>query len=218
MLPAPQPPGDPFEENADPSPSTNAPPAPTGQTTHLTVSDRQGNVVSYTFTIEQIGGSGIVAPRTGMLLNNELTDFNFAPGTANSPEPGKRPRSSMAPTLVLKEGKPYLSLGSPGGSTIITTVLQVLLERVDLGKPGLPEAIAAPRVNNRNTPSLSAEVAFLDTPEADALEALGWTLPTAPDPFIGLVAGIEFLPNGQTVAAAEATRRGGGAAAVVRPG
>ena len=70
-------------------------------TTHLTVADRWGNVVSYTFTIEAIGGSGIVVPGRGFLLNNELTDFNFQTGTANSPDGGKRPRSSMAPTIVL---------------------------------------------------------------------------------------------------------------------
>jgi gamma-glutamyltranspeptidase/glutathione hydrolase len=106
-------------------------------TTHLTVSDRFGNVVSYTFTIEQIGGSGIVVPGYGFLLNNELTDFNFVPSVppgANDPAGGKRPRSSMAPTIVLKGGKPVVALGSPGGATIITTVLQLLLDRLDLGE------------------------------------------------------------------------------------
>jgi gamma-glutamyltranspeptidase/glutathione hydrolase len=218
----PQPPGDPFAENADPSPSTGAPPRPavtaarSGSTTHLTVSDREGNVVSYTFTIEQTGGSGIVVPGRGFLLNNELTDFEFEPGKPNSPEPGKRPRSSIAPTIVLQRGKPLLAVGSPGGATIITTVLQVLLERLDLGA-SLPQAIAAPRVSNRNGATTEAEPAFLRTPEAAALTGRGWKLAEpAAGPEIGAVTGIEFLRRGRTLAAAEPERRGGGAAAVVR--
>jgi len=218
----PQPPGDPFAENGDPSPSNNAPPASVtsarnGSTTHLTVSDREGNVVSYTFTIEQTGGSGMVVPGRGFLLNNELTDFEFEPGKPNSPEPGKRPRSSIAPTIVLERDRPVLALGSPGGATIITTVLQVLLERLDLGR-SLPEAIAAPRVSNRNGATTEAEPAFLRTPEAAALTGRGWKLgEPAAGPEIGAVTAIEFLRRGRTRAAAEPERRGGGAAAVVRP-
>ena len=120
-------------------------------TTHLTVSDRKGTVVSYTFTIESTGGNGIVVPGWGFLLNNELTDFNYDSLThPNRVEGGKRPRSSMSPTIVLDRGKPRLALGSPGGSTIITTVLQLLVDRLDLGAT-LPEAIAAPRATQRNT-------------------------------------------------------------------
>ena len=101
-------------------------------TTHLTVSDKWGNIVSYTFTIEQTGGSAITVPNHGFILNNELTDFEPVPGLANSPDGGKRPRSSMSPTIVTtSEGDPILALGSPGGSTIITTVLQVLLNDLD---------------------------------------------------------------------------------------
>ena len=89
-------------------------------------------MVEYTFTIEQIGGNAMVVPGRGFLLNNEMTDFNFTPtqGTApdpNMPGPNKRPRSSMAPTIVLKNGRPYLAVGSPGGATIITTVAQALM-------------------------------------------------------------------------------------------
>src|SRR6266511_2541927 len=103
-------------------------------TTHLTTSDTSGNVVSYTFTIESTGGSGLVVPGFGFLLNNELTDFNFDSTThPNRVEGGKRPRSSMAPTIVTNAGKPFLALGSPGGATIITTVLQILVDRLDLG-------------------------------------------------------------------------------------
>ena len=84
-------------------------------------------------------------PGWGFLLNNELTDFNFDSLThPNRVEGGKRPRSSMSPTIVLDDGQPFLALGSPGGSMIITTVLQILVDRLDLGAT-LPEAIAAPR-------------------------------------------------------------------------
>ena len=122
----------------------------TGSTTHLTVADADGNVVSYTFTIEQIGGNAIVVPGRGFLLNNELTDFAIDdPEAPNRVEGGKRPRSSMAPTIVQRDGEPLLALGSPGGATIITTVAQVLLDRLGRGTP-LPAAIAAPRVSDRN--------------------------------------------------------------------
>ncbi len=180
-------------------------------TTHLTVSDRFGNVVSYTFTIEQIGGSGIVVPGHGFLLNNELTDFNFVTGTANSPAGGKRPRSSMSPTIVLKDGKPVLALGSPGGASIITTVLQILLERLDLGRT-LPGAIATARISQRNSSTTQAEPAFFGTPERLALEALGEKFSSTPE--IGAATGIEFLPDGMVLAAAEPVRRGGGSALV----
>ena len=116
-------------------------------TTNLTVADKWGNVVEYTLTIEQTGGSGMVVPGHGFLLNNELTDFSTVYDAAdpNRIQPGKRPRSSMSPTIVLKDGKPFLALGSPGGSTIITTVLQMLVNRIDLGMT-IEEAIAAPRI------------------------------------------------------------------------
>jgi len=199
-LPVPVKPGDPSPFNSS--------------TTHLTVSDRFGNVVSYTFTIEQIGGSGIVVPGHGFLLNNELTDFNFVTGTANSPAGGKRPRSSMSPTIVLKDGKPILALGSPGGASIITTVLQILLERLDLGRT-LPGAIATARISQRNSSTTQAEPAFFGTPERPALEALGEKFSSTPE--IGAATGIEFLSDGMVLAAAEPVRRGGGSAMVEEP-
>jgi gamma-glutamyltranspeptidase/glutathione hydrolase len=188
-------------------------------TTNLTVTDRWGNVVEYTLTIEQTGGNGMVVPGRGFLLNNELTDFNFTPtqGTAkdpNLPAPGKRPRSSMAPTILLRHGKPFLATGSPGGASIITTVFQILLNRIDLGMT-LPEAIAAPRASQRNASPGQAEPAFLDSPEGKELTALGHTFTSTAE--IGAATGVEFLPNGQVLAAAEPVRRGGGAAAVVKP-
>ena len=184
-------------------------------TTHLTTSDRSGNVVSYTFTIESTGGSGIVVPGFGFLLNNELTDFNFDSAThPNRVEGGKRPRSSMAPTIVTREGKPFLALGSPGGATIITTVLQILLDRIDLGMT-LPQAIADPRASQRNAVNTGVEPAFLATPERTALEARGHHFANAGE--IGAAAGIEFLAGGGVLAAAEPVRRGGGSAMTELP-
>ena len=183
-------------------------------TTHLTVADRWGNIVSYTFTIEQIGGSGMVVPGRGFLLNNELTDFEPTPGLANSPGPGKRPRSSMSPTIVFSGNRPVLALGSPGGSTIITTVLQLLVNQVDFGMT-LPDAIAAPRASQRNTTLTTAEPAFLSTPEAAGLQALGQKFTSTDE--IGAATGIAFLPGGVFQAAAEPVRRGGGSAMVVHP-
>jgi gamma-glutamyltranspeptidase/glutathione hydrolase len=188
-------------------------------TTNLTVADRWGNIVEYTLTIEQTGGNAMVVPGRGFLLNNELTDFNFTPtqGSApdpNLPAPGKRPRSSMAPTILFSHGKPFLATGSPGGASIITTVFQILLNRIDLGMT-LSEAIAAPRASQRNTTTVQAEPRFLESPEAKELMALGHTFTTTPE--IGAATGVEFLPDGRVLAAAEPVRRGGGSAAVVKP-
>ena len=141
-------------------------------TTHLVVADREGTVVVLHLhdrvDRRQRRSS---SPAAGFLLNNELTDFNFdSPTHPNSAEGGKRPRSSMSPTIVLADGEPLLALGSPGGSTIITTVLQVLLDRLDLGAT-LPDAIAAPRASQRNTATTAAEPAFVASPEGQALDA-----------------------------------------------
>lgn len=189
-------------------------------TTNLTVADKWGNVVEYTLTIEQTGGSGQVVPRHGFLLNNELTDFSTVYDAAdpNRIQPGKRPRSSMSPTIVLKDGKPFMALGSPGGSTIITTVLQMVMNRIDLGM-SIEEAIAAPRATQRNGANTTAEPAFISA-YGPALTALGHTLVPAGDAFtsaaeIGAATAIEFGPGGLMTAVAEPTRRGGGAARVV---
>jgi gamma-glutamyltranspeptidase/glutathione hydrolase len=214
-------PGDPYPyDGASGTVSMKASTAVEGpSTTHLTVSDKWGNIVSYTFTIEQTGGSAITVPGYGFLLNNELTDFEPVPGLANSPDGGKRPRSSMSPTIVTRDdGTPVVALGSPGGSTIITTALQVLVDDLDFGMT-LPEAIAAPRASQRNTVATSAEPAFLNTPEAAVLESEhGQSFTSTPE--IGAATGIAFLPGGPggTVqAAAEPVRRGGGSALVENP-
>jgi gamma-glutamyltranspeptidase / glutathione hydrolase len=193
---------------------------PSHETTHLVVSDSKGTVVSYTFTIESTGGNGIVVPGRGFLLNNELTDFNYdTPGHPNQPDAGKRPRSSMSPTIVLDRGRPFLAVGSPGGSMIITTVLQVLLERLDLGAD-LPTAIARPRASQRNTATTIAEPAFLASPEAEQLKSTyghDLTSGTPPVTEIGASTGIEFLGGQRVLAAAEPVRRGGGSAMVEQP-
>jgi gamma-glutamyltranspeptidase / glutathione hydrolase len=194
---------------------TTATAAQSETTTHLVTSDKWGNVVSYTFTIESTGGAGLVVPGWGFLLNNELTDFNFDSTThPNRVEGGKRPRSSMSPTIVLKGGKPFLTLGSPGGSTIITTVLQILVDRLDQGMT-LPQAIADPRAAQRNTATTSAEPAFLASPLKTQLEARGHVFSNGGE--IGAATGIEFLPNGGVLAAAEPVRRGTGSAMVENP-
>ncbi|MDQ0850479.1 gamma-glutamyltranspeptidase/glutathione hydrolase [Arthrobacter sp. B3I9] len=190
-------------------------------TTNLTVADKWGNVVEYTLTIEQTGGSGIVVPGRGFLLNNELTDFTavYDPADPNRIEPGKRPRSSMSPTIILKDGKPFLALGSPGGSTIITTVLQTILNRVDLGM-NISEAIAAPRAAQRNSDMVTAEAGFITaygpqlTPYGHKLAAAGAPSTSAAE--IGAATAIEFRSGGRMVAAAEPVRRGGGSAMVVK--
>ncbi|GAA5174511.1 gamma-glutamyltransferase [Pseudonocardia eucalypti] len=212
-------PGDPKAPAACPAPL-----APAGaegneghNTTHLTVADAKGNVVAYTLTIEQTGGSGMVVPGRGFILNNELTDFNFVPVTAGVPDPNlagpsKRPRSSMSPTIVLDKGQPLLAVGSPGGATIITTVTQTLVNRVDLGM-SLVDAIAAPRASQRNGAKTEAEPAFLAQPERADLEARGQAFTQVKE--IGAAAGVERLPDGRWAAAAEKARRGGGSAMAV---
>jgi gamma-glutamyltranspeptidase/glutathione hydrolase len=232
-----------------------------GSTTHLSVADRWGNIVAYTFTIEQTGGNGIVVPGYGFLLNNELTDFDTASTTApNHADGGKRPRSSIAPTIVTTKGKPFLTVGSPGGASIITTVLQILVNRIDL-QMSLPDAVAAPRASQRNSATTEAEPAFQSSPEGQALLSAykeAYRLPAGNE--IGAATGIEFTNPGRGhgdhghghgdhghghhghwrnaraahhggrghdhgrpnnlgfLAVAEPTRRGGGAAAVVKTG
>ncbi|MGW6307096.1 gamma-glutamyltransferase [Streptomyces niveus] len=189
-------------------------------TTHLTTADKWGNVVAYTLTIESTGGSGITVPGRGFLLNNELTDFSFAPANPavhdpNLPGPGKRPRSSISPTIVLDDrDKPLLALGSPGGATIITTVLQTLTGHLDRGLP-LVDAIAAPRASQRNSATTELEPGLYDSPVRAQLEALGHAFTRNPE--IGATTGVQRLPDGRWLAAAEKDRRGGGSAMVVRP-
>jgi gamma-glutamyltranspeptidase/glutathione hydrolase len=188
---------------------------PSQSTTHLTVSDASGMVVSYTFTIESTGGNGIVVPGYGFLLNNELTDFTYTATTGpNRVEGGKRPRSSMAPTYIERQGRPFVALGSPGGASIITTVLQTITNRIDGGRR-LPAAIALPRASQRNAPTTQPEPGFMQR-YSSALVAppFGHAFGT-PMAEIGAVTAIEFRRRGRVTAAAEPIRRGGGNAQTV---
>jgi gamma-glutamyltranspeptidase/glutathione hydrolase len=141
-----------------------APPAREGNnTTHYSVVDRFGNAVATTTTLNFSYGVGLIAEGTGVLLNNELDDFAAKPGVpnaygltggdANAPGPGKRPLSSMSPTIVLKDDKPFLVTGSPGGSRIITTVLQVILNVIERGLP-VSQAVGDPRVHHQWSPDV----------------------------------------------------------------
>ncbi|QWB22121.1 MULTISPECIES: gamma-glutamyltransferase [Streptomyces] len=221
VLSSPVPPGDPRHPERCGSGGKAAPTTYEGDsTTHLTVADKWGNVVAYTLTIEQTGGSGITVPGRGFILNNELTDFSFTPANPavhdpNLPGPGKRPRSSISPTIVLdRHDKPVVALGSPGGATIITTVLQTLTGFVDRGLP-LVDAIAAPRASQRNAAQTELEPGLYDSDVRKQLEAIGHSFKVNPE--IGAATAVQRLPGGKWLAAAEKVRRGGGSAMVVRP-
>jgi gamma-glutamyltranspeptidase/glutathione hydrolase len=166
-------------------------------TTHYVVMDAAGNIVSYTTTVESLFGSGITVPGFGFLLNNELTDFNFPPtfGTtpgdlgANDVAPNKRPRSSMAPTLLLEDGQPFATVGSAGGSRIINAIVQTIVNMID-HKMGVQAAIDAPRISAGASGSVFCEtgpftpVAFTPEPafSSDVISALN----TLRDPSIGV--------------------------------
>ncbi len=139
--------GGPGEEGEDTNPDTN--------TTHISVVDAVGNAVALTCTIEQSFGSAVVAPGTGFLLNNELTDFS-EPGTANEPAPGKRPRSSISPTIVVQDGQPTLVVGAAGGVTIIMGSLLAVVNVVDFGL-ALDEAVDAERLDAFVPPEILLE-------------------------------------------------------------
>ncbi|MBA4784975.1 MAG: gamma-glutamyltransferase, partial [Rhizobiales bacterium] len=144
-------------------------------TSHFVIVDADGNVVSMTTTIENGFGSRLMT--NGFLLNNELTDFSFKTHEAGVPvanrvEPGKRPRSSMAPTIVMKDGKPLLAIGSPGGSQIIGYVAQALVAYIDWQMP-VEEIVAMPHLNNRfGTYELEAGTDAEDL--AEPLRSLGY--------------------------------------------
>lgn len=127
-------------------PAGDAPRYESGGTTHLSVMDKDGNMVALTQTINFFFGSGVLVPGTGIMLNDEMDDFTPKPGQSNSIEPRKRPLSSMSPMLVLKDGKPVLSIGSPGATRIISALPQILMNIVDYGM-NLQEAIDAPRIH-----------------------------------------------------------------------
>ena len=127
------------------------------ETTHFCVIDKEGNAVSLTYTLNLGFGSGVAVPEAGFLLNDEMDDFATRPGfpdsfgivqgEKNAIAPNKRPLSSMTPTIVLKENRPFLILGAPGGGRIITAVLQVMLNVIDYGMAG-QQAVDFPRIHH----------------------------------------------------------------------
>lgn len=178
-------------------------------TTHYSVLDAAGNAVSVTYTINYLFGSGLIAGRTGFFLNNEMDDFTAKPGVpngfglvqgaANAIAPGKRPLSSMTPTILTKDGKVFMITGSPGGSTIITTVLQSIVNVVDFGM-NMQAAVDAPRFHHQWLPDqISFHQGYLTPDVRAALEARGHKLVEAPgwgadeailiDPVTGMIEG-----------------------------
>ncbi|TFH43398.1 MAG: gamma-glutamyltransferase [Lysobacterales bacterium] len=162
-------------------------PYESNETTHFSIMDSAGNVVSNTYTLNFSFGTGIVAAGTGILLNNEMDDFSAKPGEpnayglvggeANAIEPGKRPLSSMSPTIVFRDGKPLFATGSPGGSRIITTTLQIIMNVID-HEMNIAAATAAPRIHHQWLPDkLRVEVGISDD-TLDLLSAMGHTIET----------------------------------------
>ncbi len=153
------------------------------ETTHASVMDAAGNAVAYTTTLNLSYGAKIIAAGTGVLLNNEMDDFSSKENTpnfygllgrrANAIEPGKRMLSSMTPTIVLKDGEPVLATGSPGGSTIITTTLQVILNVIDHGM-GVNDAVASPRFHHQWQPDRIVHEGFAFSPDTlERLQSMG---------------------------------------------
>lgn len=204
------------------------PNSPETSTIHTTVCDKDGNIVSFTNTILYIGGSGIVVPGYGFLLNNMLfrvTPVND-PDHPDYPRPNMRPLSNMSPTIVMKDGKPIVALGSPGGETIMSTILQTLINYLDFGM-SLEEAIAAPRLiqmNNDDGMTRYEEIFASEykTKEShnllEELSEMGhYFTPDKKVQGVGSVTAIEFLSDHKVRAIGEPTRRGGGAALVQYP-
>jgi len=191
-----------------------APVAPEGaNTTHYSVVDADGNAVANTYTLNLNFGVGLVAEGTGILLNDELDDFaakagapnayGLVGGDANAPGPGRRPLSSMTPTVVLKDGRPYLVTGSPGGSRIITTALQVILNVIDF-RHNIAGAVAAPRVHHQWLPDEVAVEPGIDAEVIDRLQRMGHTI--VPGRSWGSANSIMATPDGLAGAADQRTR------------
>jgi gamma-glutamyltranspeptidase / glutathione hydrolase len=154
-------------------------------TTHIAVADRAGNWVAMTQTVNTSYGSKVIVPGTGLVLNNEMDDFAIAPGTpnafgligaeANAVAPGKRPLSSMSPTIVLEDGQPIMTVGAAGGPTIITQVVQALVRRLDLDVP-LDQAVGLPRVHHQWSPDAVRVESRLDAALQTALTDRGHKL------------------------------------------
>jgi gamma-glutamyltranspeptidase / glutathione hydrolase len=225
-------PGDPFPPYHPCTPGGMTQPTGTSpeehHTNNIVTVDKWGDIVAYTNTINFFGGSGMTVPGYGFLLNNEMTDFDFAPPKPgvydpNLPAGGKQPRSSMGPIIAFRHGRPLFSIGAAGGSTIITTVVQTLINHVDFGM-SLPEALAAPRVSQRNSATSLAEPAFYNSPIRQTLtNEFGeqFTLSTGPvlplNYYPGDATALQILGHRRAEAIAEPVRLGGGSALAVHP-
>ncbi|HEY6435654.1 MAG TPA: gamma-glutamyltransferase, partial [Ignavibacteriaceae bacterium] len=194
------------------------------ETTHYSVYDSYGNAVSVTTTINSAFGSGIVVEGAGFLLNNEMDDFSGKPGVmnqfgllgteANSIQPGKRMLSSMTPTIILEDGEPYIIIGSPGGSQIITTVLQVVLNCIDFDM-NIRGAIEAPRIHHQWMPdSIFYEPGALSPVVKQELIKMGYRFwdDGADSRIIGIAEGI-MIDNVNGIIYGASDPRGGGMAA-----
>jgi gamma-glutamyltranspeptidase/glutathione hydrolase len=188
------------------------------ETTHFTVVDGEGNVVSNTYTLNNSYGSGVTARGTGVLLNNEMDDFTSKPGVANaygliqsesnSIAPRKRPLSAMTPTIVLKDGKVYFAVGSPGGPTIINTVLQVISNIVDF-RMNIKQAVDAPRFHHQWMPDeIRWEPRGLNADTYAELETKGHTFASRPR-YMGDAEGIMIDPGSGMRLGASDPRLGG---------
>jgi gamma-glutamyltranspeptidase / glutathione hydrolase len=226
-LTSPAAPGDPYPPYAGCAGQQGASPATAEglHTNNIVTADKWGDIVAYTNTINFFGGSGQTVPGYGFLLNNEMTDFDFAPPAAGAYDPnlaagGKQPRSSMGPVIAFRDGTPVFSIGAAGGSTIITTILQILINHVDFGM-SLPAALAAPRVSQTNSKTSLAEPLFCTSTLAQQLtsqfgeqftEATGPILPL--DEYPGDATVLQELGSGRMQAIAEPVRLGGSALVV----
>ena len=168
-----------------------------GSTTSFSIIDKDGNIVSITQTLNHFLGSGVVPEGTGILLNDEMDDFSLKDGSSNEPVAGKRPLSSIAPVIVLKDKKPFMTVGSPGATRIISTMANIVIRAVDF-KEELPAAILAPRFHNGNTTETAVESRF--TPEAlKDLEARGQKISVKKDfdLYFGGAQGVMYRPDGK---------------------
>lgn len=180
-----------------------------GSTTSFSVVDKDGNMVTITQTINGFFGSGVIIPGTGFLMNNEMDDFNTeAPNHVNAPAPLKKPLSSMSPTIVLKNGSPVMTLGSPGGPRIITTVASVIMNVLDFDMD-LQTAIDHARIYSPNSGVTHMETPF-SAEYITALEKQGHKIKTYPKkvPYFGGVHGVKVLDDGKLHGAADPRRFG----------
>ncbi len=183
--------------------ANNPLPYESDQTTHFSVVDKDGNAIANTYTLNFSYGTGLVADGTGILLNNEMDDFSAKPGVpngygllggeANAVEANKRPLSSMSPTLVFKDNKPYIVTGSPGGSRIITTVLQVISNVIDHDM-NIAEATHAPRIHDQWLPDEIRIEKALNVDTIKKLESMGHTV--SPQATMGSTQSIMVTPDG----------------------